>query len=133
METWRKTWRKGVASRLEDGSLARLADVLRRDDPAWTQGVTVVPPPLPDHRDEPPAKACALGQCAIGAGAATVGDIDDWFADASKACDGLTGEEDSIRYVTNWHDESPRETVRLHLLAEVEHEQAQRAGKAGAA
>ena len=129
MESWRIVWRDGFVPVLPREGLEALAKALREDDPRLTQGRTTTPPPLMCVQDWPVEAACALGFCGAatlggfkddGPGAATVGDVEEFFAKACFDADQRLGEPASCRFWLNWFDDSPRAEMRRELLAEVE-------------
>ena len=134
IEAWRKVWRHGIAPQLSRAALEALRQALAIDDPRLLQGATTAPPPLQTVQDRPVEGACPIGYSGWqGDGLATVGEVEQFFADTCHAADRLIGEPAGIRYFTNFWDDSPRHFARLLLLAEVEGELARRSGKAGAA
>lgn len=138
METWREVWRRGFAPILPRAGLEALAEALRTDDPRLTQGSTTTPPPLMCVQDYPCEAADAIGF----AGAATlgglvpyrrwqsgpwkdspyatVGQVEEFFADACFRADCRFGEPAACRWFLNWFDNTPRDEMRYELLAEVE-------------
>ena len=144
MESWRVVWREGFAPVLPTAGLEALRDALRDDDPRLTQGSTTTPPPLMCVQDWPVEAACALGFCGTAefggfwtdaAGrkndaAATVGQVEEFFAKACFQADWRLGEPAACRWFLNWFDNTPRDEMRRELLAEVELTLAGRAGAA---
>ena len=122
MESWREVWRRGFAPILPRAGLEALAEALRADDPRLTQGSTTTPPPLMCVQDWPCEAACLLGFCGWqdGTGRTTVGEVEEFFADACWRCDQRLGEPAACRWFLNWFDETPRDEMRRELLAEVE-------------
>lgn len=120
MESWRMTWRKGVAPLLSQGHLEALKQALETDDQRLVQGKTTVPPPLMVLQDWPVECACALGYCGwIGDGLDTVGECEEFFGRMCFSIDELMGEPAGCRYWLNWFDETPRQVMREELLPEV--------------
>jgi hypothetical protein len=58
---------------------------------------------------------------------ATVGEVDEFFANACYQADLLLGEPAGCRHFLNWFDDEEREDVVPQLLKEVERELAVRA------
>jgi hypothetical protein len=120
VESWRKVWRDGVAPLLSGSHLAALADALERDDPALVQGATTVPPPLTTLQDWPCEGACLLAYAGWrGGGLTSVGEVEEFFAELCGRIDQAMGEPAACRYVMHAWDETPRDTMRAELLAEV--------------
>ncbi len=63
MESWRKTWRVGVAPGISTLGLVALRKALVNDDSRLLQGATCSPPPLESVRDWPVEAACAISYC----------------------------------------------------------------------
>ena len=134
MESWRLVWREGFVPVLPTAGLESLRDALRGDDPRLTQGSTTTPPPLMCVQDWPVEAACALGYCGTAelggfwtdaAGrkndaAATVGQVEEFFAKACYQADQRLGEPAACRWFLNWFDNTPRGEMRRELLVEVE-------------
>ena len=136
MESWRLVWRNGFAPILPTEGMRALADALRTDDPRLTQGSTTTPPPLMCVQDWPCEAACFLGY--IGAmehggfadetptgrqtnpNAATVGQVEEFFARACYEADLRLGEPAACRWLLDWFDDTPRDRMRADLLAEIE-------------
>lgn len=136
MESWRAIWRKGFEPQFPTAGLVALRDALRADDPRLTQGSTTTPPPLMCVADWPVEAADAIGF--VGAsvlggfadatptgrqtnpGAATVGQVKEFFARACFGADNACSEAGACRWLLNWFDDTPREEMRAELLAEVE-------------
>jgi hypothetical protein len=123
LPSWQHAFRVGFAPQLTYGMLAALAGALERDEPALIQGATVSPPPLHFLTDWPVEAACGLafGPWQAG-GCVTVGQAEEAFAQLCAHADALLGEPAGCRHFINWFDETPREEMRLLLLAEVRRE-----------
>ncbi len=127
MESWRNTWRKGVAPLLSTESLEALRQALANDDPHLLQGATTTPPPLQCVQDWPVEAACALGYCGWkGDGLETVAEVEEFFARMCFEIDQQMGEPAACRWFLNWFDDTPREEMRRELLVEVQRSLAQR-------
>jgi hypothetical protein len=127
MESWRLVWRQGFAPVLSTAGLEALREALVLDDPRLMQGSTTCPPPLICVQDWPVEGACALGFCGWqGDGLATVGQVEEFFAQACFEADARLGEPAACRWFLNWFDDTPRDQMRAELLAEVERELANR-------
>ncbi len=120
MESWRKTWRDGLAPQISTKALMALRDALANDDARLLQGATTTPPPLQCVQDWPVEAACALGYCGWqGEGLESVAEVEEYFAQRCHECDQRLGEPAACRWFINWADETPRDEMRLALLAEV--------------
>ena len=127
MESWRNTWRKGVAPLLSTQSLEALRSALVKDDSRLLQGATCTPPPLQCVQDWPVEAACALGYCGWqGDGLETVAEVEEFFARMCFEIDQLLGEPAGCRWFLNWFDDTPRDEMRRDLLVEVQRSLAQR-------
>lgn len=127
MESWRKTWREGVAPQLSDAALESLYRALLTDDLRLLQGATTTPPPLQCVQDWPVEAACILGYCGWqGDSLGTVNEVSEYFAETCFEADRLLGEPAAVRWFLNWYDEAPRDEMRRGLLGEVIREQALR-------
>ncbi len=120
MESWRLTWRKGIAPQLSTNGLKALQAALESDDPRLLQGATTTPPPLQCVQDWPVEAACALGYCGwIGEGLESVAEVEEYFAKLCFAIDQTLGEPAACRWFINWTDDTPRDEMRAQLLVEV--------------
>ena len=123
--SWVKVWREGVSPQLSTAELEALQRGLADDDPSIVQHVTTDPCPIHTHQDLPIRAACAIayavwrGRTAPIGQEAKVGEVEDRFAQLCLGCDRRLGEERSARWLLNWWDETPRQTARRALLAEV--------------
>lgn len=151
IESWRRTWRAGFVPVLSTQGLTALAAALRTDDYRLTQGSTTTPPPLQCVQDFPVEAACALGYCGAAeaggfctdsagsviaarkATAATVGTVEQFFAETCFKADQLLGEPAACRWFLNWFDDTPRSEMRRELLAEVQLALAARGAEVAAA
>jgi hypothetical protein len=130
-ESWRKVWRDGVAHHLSTAALSALASGLQIADARMVQGATCSPPPLQCCAEWPIESACPLGfGLWQGDGLQTVGQLEEAFAVLCQKSDESLGEPAAIRWLLNWLDDSPRETVRQQLLEEVHRSLAHRNGPA---
>jgi hypothetical protein len=120
MESWRKVWREGVVPLLSTESLTALQGGLVNDDARLIQGATTTPPPLQCVQDWPVEAACGLGYCGWqGEGLETVAEVEEFFARMCFEIDRNLGEPAGCRWFLNWFDETPRDEMRVELLAEV--------------
>ncbi len=127
MESWRSCWRRGIAPQLSTRGLEALRKGLIDDDPKLLQGATTSPPPLQCVQDWAVEAACAIGYCGWqGEGITLVGDVEEYFARICFETDTLIGEPAACRWFLNWHDDTPRATMRAELLAEVNRSLAER-------
>jgi hypothetical protein len=131
LEPWRKVWRE-FAKVLPTAGLEALAVALRDDDPALIQRLTALPTPYVGTRDWPCEGGCAISYTFWKAGAETVGEVEQKFADACYQVDQSLGEPAGCRWFLNAFDETPRAQVRNDLLPEVQLELAQRKESANA-
>jgi hypothetical protein len=121
MEPWRKVWRDGLVDSLSTKGLIALQDALDHDDARLTQGSTTTPPPLMCVRDWPIEACCAIGFCAWqGEDRDTVGEVEEFFAQACFEADRRLGEQAACRWFLNWFDDTPREVMRAELHDEIE-------------
>src|SRR5437588_11690558 len=120
MESWRKVWREGLVPLLSTQGLEALRQALVTDDARLLQGATTSPPPLACVQDWPVEGACGLGYCGWqGDGLETVAEVEEFFARMCFEIDQRLGEPAACRWFLNWFDETPRDEMRPHLLAEV--------------
>jgi len=120
MDSWRNVWREGLAPLLSTTSLEVLRRALLTDDSRLLQGATTTPPPLQCVQDWPVEAACALGYCGWqGEGLESVAEVEEYFARLCFEVDQRLGEPAACRWFLNWFDETPRDEMRPHLLAEV--------------
>ncbi len=139
MEAWRKVFREGFVPLLTEEHLLHLKKGLEEDDPRLLQGATTLPPPLAVVQDWPVEAACltcypwAMANGGISQPRASpeeynryalevpsVGMVEEEFAKISYEIDQRMGEPAAVRWLLNWWDETPREQVRLEVLAEVQ-------------
>ena len=121
MEAWKKVWREGFAPQLSVPALAELRQALQADDSRLLQGATTSPPPLQCVQDWPVEAACVLGYCGWQAeGLESVAEVEEFFARMCFEIDNRLGEPAGCRWFLNWFDETPRDEMRQHLLAEIE-------------
>jgi hypothetical protein len=121
METWRRVWRDGFAPVFSTACLEALWHALRNDDARLLQGATSSPPPLRRHSDLPVSGCCSIGWCGWqGEKLTTVAEVEEFFARSCYEADQRLGEPGGCRWFLNWYDDSPRQEMRLELLAEVE-------------
>jgi hypothetical protein len=72
-----------------------------------------------------------LGFCGWqGEGLETVAEVEEYFARLCFEVDQRLGEPAACRWFLNWFDETPRDQMRTHLLAEVQRTLAQRRSQA---
>ncbi len=121
MEKWRRVWREGLAPVISSAGLEALWQALRKDDPRLQQGAVCSPPALPSNSRATVVGCCSIGICGWqGEKLSTVGEIDDFFHQTCFEADHRLGEPGGCRWFLNWFDETPRQEMRLELLAEVE-------------
>lgn len=128
LESWRRCFRVGLAPQLSDAALHALHAGLSGDDAALLQGQTTQPPPSPAWQGLPVEAACPIGYAGWqGEGLVTVGEVEEFFSAVCARTDLLLGGPGECRWLLNFWDDTPRETARRALLAEVEAELRQRA------
>ncbi len=119
-ESWRKTFREGIAPHLTTEGLEALRTALETDDVRLIQGATTTPPPLLVTRDWNCVGACPIAFPGWqGDGLKTVEEVEEYFARVCFECDQLLGEPATCRWFLNWVDETPRPEMRRELLKEV--------------
>lgn len=116
--------RDGLFPRCSTEALQFALETLEADDKRWLQGATTSPPPLQCMVDHAVEGACLFGLCGWGeiTDDATVGQVEERFARLCYEVDQKMGEPAAVRYFLNWHDEAPREEVRLTLIQELDAE-----------
>lgn len=120
MNAWQAVFRKGIAPVLGTKCLEALAKGLREDDPHLIQGSTTDPPPLQCVEDWEVEGACGIAYAHWkGSNLETVGAVESEFARTCFEAGRVLGDPASVRYFLNFFDETPREQMRLLLLAEV--------------
>lgn len=123
MSSWQAVWRMGFAPGMSVAELRSLRSGLLADAADLLQGATTEPAPVTSCLDWPASRACPIVYGAWKAeGLATVGELQDCFDRACFEADMRLGEPAGVRGFLNWFDDSPRETVRRSLLAEVDRE-----------
>lgn len=121
LEPWRQVWRHGIVPCLSRKALESLAQALRENSLEIRGGATTTPPPLPHLFDWPVESACAIAYCGWrGEGLETVGEVEEYFTRICHEADELLGRKHACSHFLNWFDDTPWETVRRELLAEVE-------------
>src|SRR5262245_19910705 len=120
MTAWQKVFREAIAPQLSTRALLALKKALPIDDPALIQGATTEPPPLPAVQDWPVGAACAVAYAGWqGEGLATVGEVEDFFAQICFGADKALGEPAGCRWFLNWFDETPCGQMRRELMGEI--------------
>lgn len=125
MEKWKLAWRNGYAPSFSLVGLEALKRGLERDDLRLIQGATTTPPPLQCVQDWPAEAADAIGYIfwqGDMAGEATVGEVEEYFAQCCFDADRRLGEPAACRWFLNWFDDTPRNEMRRELLLEVKME-----------
>lgn len=119
-----KVLREGVFPHCSDKALQFALDTLKVDGQKWLQGATTSPPPLQCVIDHLVEGACLMGLCGWGevGDDATVGQVEERFAQLCHGADVAVGEPAAVRWFLNWHDEAPREEVRATLIQELDAE-----------
>jgi hypothetical protein len=121
MEVWRRVWRVGLAPCLSAAALEALRLGLCNDDRRLVQGAICSPPALHTLSGQRVESACALGYCGWqGAGLATAGAVEDYFQQICDGADERMAERAVCRFFLDWYDDTPRDSMRQLLLAEVE-------------
>ena len=120
MQSWKKVWREGIIPQLSVDQLQVLKQALEVDDPNLLQGATTQPPPLQCVQDWPCEAACLLGYIGWkGGNLQTVGKVEEFFAKICFECDQLLGEPAACRYLLNYYDDTPRNTMIKEFLVEL--------------
>lgn len=120
MEKWRLVWREGILPLLSPDSLQALLAALVNDDPRVIQGATTMPPPLECIQDWPVEAACGIGFCGWqGNGLKTVAEVEEYIMWVCFEVDQKLGELAACRSFLNWFDETPRDQMRIELIAEI--------------
>ncbi len=127
MESWRSCWRRGIAPQLSTSGLEALRKGLIDDDPKLLQGATTSPPPLQCVEDWPCERACPLGYPAMQTGSVTVRQVERAFSRLCEGAEKTMKEVAPARQLITWWDNTPRQTARVELLAEVNRSLAERA------
>lgn len=127
MESWRQTWRRGLAPLLSTEGLSALLDALVRDDARLVQGSTTLPPPVAANVGCAPTGACALGYCGWqGDGLECVAEVEEFFGKVCMAAAERMGDPGACSWFLYFFDETPRDEMRRQLTYEVNRELARR-------
>jgi hypothetical protein len=129
-------FKTGFAPQWSVEQLSALAEACRTDDPRLIQGSTTEPPPIKCMQGWPCDCGCAtayVGAVSLGGfsggsyaeprkpatnpDAATVGQVEEFFAHACFAADQLIGEPAECRHFLHWFDDTPREEMRRVLYS----------------
>ena len=120
MEAWRKVCRKAFYPLVKMDTLHQLWLAIGAEDPRLNQGYTTDPPPLMAVQDWPvESVGCPLAMCGVLEGLETVGDVEEYFARLCFEIDNRLGEPGGVRWLLNWHDETPRAEVFSELFREI--------------
>lgn len=116
----RHVLRHAVFPQLSASGIAALQEALAADSPDLLTGATTDPPPLHKFALEPVQRCCPIGYAILQGsfeGEATVGQIEEKFAELAFRADGLAGHDCSMRHLILYIDGQPWEEVRrqLHL------------------
>jgi hypothetical protein len=129
LPAWQHTWRHGFAPNISTAGLLALRTALLADDPRLIQGNTTTPLPMACVMDWPVEAGCATSLPGwLGDELETVAEVEEYAARIWFEADERLGEPGACRWFLNWWDDTPRETARPELLAEVERELGIRAG-----
>ena len=121
MESWRMVWRDGFAPVLSTDGLERSGRPYAKTIRTSAKGATTTPPPLACNSERALEGCCSIGWCGWkGEKLETVGEVEEFFARSCFEADQLLGEPAACRWFLNWFDDTPRQQMRLELLAEVE-------------
>lgn len=120
MEAWRKVWREGFVQQLSALELESVRKGLRANDYCLVQGSTTVPPPMQVVLDCPieATDILAYGAWKSG-GLKTVGEAEEYVAKLCFQADTALGEPAAASYFLNWYDDTPREEMRIAMIAEI--------------
>lgn len=121
-ETCRKALRDGLFPVLTTPQLLALREGLRADDPALIQGATTTPPPMQGLLDCPCEAGCLIAYAGWKSGLKTVGEVEEFFANLCFQVDRELGEPAGVRWLLNWFDDTPRDEMRVKLVAEIDRE-----------
>ncbi len=128
MESWRKAWRYGLAEQFSTPDLESLRRALIEDDERLLQSATGSPPPLQCMLECAVEAACAVTFTAWRVdGLITIGEVENYFAEVCAEVNRHLGEPAGCRWFLNAYDDTPRESMRVQLLAEVQRTLKQRA------
>ncbi len=120
MDSWRKTWRDGLAPQISTEGLEALRAALCNDDDRLMQGATTTPPPLQCARDWPVEAACGITLCGwLGEGLKTVAEAQEYFAKRCFDCDQVMQEPAACRWFLNFWDDEPRDSLLSKMIPEV--------------
>lgn len=121
MDSWRKTFREGIAPLLSDAALAALRAALCQNDRTLIQKATTEPAPILQEFDSPVQCGCALAYCGWrGEGLESVGAVTDYFGELCYAADRRLGGPAAVRWFINWFDDTPRGEMIWELVEEVQ-------------
>lgn len=121
MESWRMVWREGFVPVLPLEGLKALREALIKDDPTLAQGCTTTPPPLMSVSNWPLEAGDAIVYVGWkGDNRRTVGEAEQFFAEACFEADQRLKEPAACRWFLNWFDDTPRPEMLEQLLPEVE-------------
>jgi hypothetical protein len=128
MESWKLVWKKGFLPNLTNAQLTILLHGLKNDSQRLLQGCTTTPPPLLCVHDWPCEAACGLGYILLETPgrAATVGEVEEFFARLCYDADEKLGEPAACRWFLNFWDDTPRSELRGLMIAEIESNIAER-------
>lgn len=110
---------RAAAPHMDHVGLLALYGALLADDPRLIQGVTTDPPNLMSRPNAPCEGACLIGYTGLRAGLTTCAEVEEYFGAVMKAAQASLAEPGGMRWLTNWYDETDRETMRAALLPEV--------------
>lgn len=122
LESWQWAWRYGFAPQCTTHALEKLRDALTNDDPKLLQGATTNPPPLASMSDFPCEGACLVGYLGwhLDDTDCLVGEVEEAFARLCFEADQRLGEPAACRWLLNYWDDTPRDTMFAAMLHEVE-------------
>lgn len=126
MESARLVFLDGFAKVIPPAAIRALLVACETDDPRLCQGSTTVPPPLMCVQDWPVESGCGLAFCAVGLCGgfcpsdlrhdpeavkrhATVGQVEEKFAEWCFEADKILGEPGACRWFLNYFDDTPRD------------------------
>lgn len=119
-KAWQEVFRVAASSCLTRDELLFIRDAIGRDDKRLIQGSTAKPPAIPCVYDWPAECGCLFGLLAFRDGKQpTVAQVENEFARIVNAIDARFPMR-AAYYFLNWFDETPRDTMRAELLAEID-------------
>ena len=118
---WQYAWRVGIAPQLSTPELQALLRALQDDAPELVQGMATDPPPLKLTQNKPIEAGCAVCLAAWwGSDLETSGEIEKRYREVIERADVLCQPVGRANHFLDWFDSTPRQTMRVALMREVE-------------